>query len=197
MPIITSVVPVSEIFELRWSVLRPGLPRATAAFPEDGAAGVFHLAAYPSAAPEGQTGAGAPPAAAPHPVGDAVPSATPAAPPARTPPLACVTFFPDPLPPAFPDPLPPAADARAPRPAAGASYRFRGLASAPAARGRGYGVAVLRAGLAEAAARGARWAWCNGRTGARGFYERQGFTAVGEEFDLAPSGRHLVFVIEL
>ncbi|MER0244437.1 GNAT family N-acetyltransferase [Streptomyces sp. HSW2009] len=191
MPIITSVVPVSEIFELRWSVLRPGLPRATAAFPEDGAAGVFHLAAYPSAAPDGQAGAGAPPAAPPHPPGDAVPYDALAAPPAHTPPLACATFF--------PDPLPPAADARAPRTrtATGASYRFRGLASAPAARGLGYGAAVLRAGLAEAAARGARWVWCNGRTGARDFYERQGFTAVGEEFDLAPSGRHLVFVIEL
>ncbi|MBC3989232.1 GNAT family N-acetyltransferase [Streptomyces sp. AC563] len=158
MPIVTSVVPVAEIFDLRWSVLRPGQPSASAVFPEDDAPGVFHLAAYPDA--------------------DAT---------AR--PLACATFFPDPLPPA-------AADLAGPTGSAGSAYRFRGMASAPAARGQGYGVAVLRAGLAEAAARGARWTWCNGRTSARVFYERHGFAAVGEEFDVPTIGPHLIFVIE-
>lgn len=215
MSIATSVVPVAEIFDLRWSVLRPGLPRATAAFPEDGAPGVFHVAAYPSGAaghPPGAPGApgGAPgPAPGPaldrpagatapdRPAGTAVPPGEPAAAvppgePAAAPgtPLACVTFFPDPLPAA-------AAEVAGDLAGAGVGYRFRGLASAPAARGQGYGAAVLRAGLAEAAARGAHWAWCNGRTGARDFYARQGFTAVGEEFDLPPAGRHLIFVIKL
>ncbi len=157
MPIVTSVVPVAEILDLRWSVLRPWQPCASAAFPEDDAPGVFHLAAYPA---------------------DAA---------AR--PLACATFFPDPLPPA-------AADLAGPRGSAESAYRFRGMASAPAARGRSYGVAVLRAGLAAAAVRGARWTWCNGRTSARGFYERHGFAAVGEEFDVPAIGPHLVFVIE-
>ncbi|MEU3961179.1 GNAT family N-acetyltransferase [Streptomyces buecherae] len=158
MPIVTSVVPVAEIFDLRWSILRPGQPRASAVFPEDDAPGVFHLAAYSGA--------------------DATAG-----------PLACATFFPDPLPPA-------AADLAGPRGRAGSAYRFRGMASAPAARGQGYGVAVLRAGLAEAAARGAHWTWCNGRTSARGFYERHGFAAVGEEFDVPTIGPHLIFVIE-
>ncbi|WEV27971.1 GNAT family N-acetyltransferase [Streptomyces sp. 71268] len=165
MSIVTSVVPVAEILDLRWSVLRPGQPRASAAFPEDDAPGVFHLAAYPGAdttAPDAD---------------------------ATARPLACATFFPDPLPPA-------AADLAGPRGRAESAYRFRGMASAPAARGQGYGVAVLRAGLTEAAARGARWTWCNGRTSARGFYERHGFAAVGEEFDVPTIGPHLVFVIE-
>ncbi|MFE6778308.1 GNAT family N-acetyltransferase [Streptomyces sp. NPDC057702] len=175
MSIVTFVVPVAEIFDLRWSVLRPGLPRATAAFPEDAAPGVFHLAAYPAAAPATATPA------------PAVAAATPAA---GGPPLACVTLFPDPMPPA-------AAELAGPPDEAGPAYRFRGLASAPAVRGRGYGAAVLRAGLAEAASRGARWAWCNGRAGAGDFYRAQGFTAVGEEFDLPPAGRHLAFVIKL
>ncbi len=71
------------------------------------------------------------------------------------------------------------------------------MASDPAVRGRGYGVAVLRAGLDEAAARGAETVWCNGRTSARGFYEHQGFTVVGEEFDIESVGPHHVFVIKV
>lgn len=74
------------------------------------------------------------------------------------------------------------------------AYRIRGMASDPEVRGRGYGGAVLRAGLAEAAARGGRLAWCNGRTPARGFYEHHGFQAIGDEFEIEPIGPHYVFV---
>jgi GNAT superfamily N-acetyltransferase len=142
----TEVVPVEKISELRWAVLRPGLPRETAVFPEDDGDETFHVAAY----------------------GDAGVL------------TACVTFLPDPLP-----------------GASGTAYRFRGMASAPAVRGRGHGAAVLRAGLAEARARGAEPAWCNGRTSARGFHERCGFTVTGEEFLLEPAGPHYVFVAKL
>ncbi|MDT0266870.1 GNAT family N-acetyltransferase [Streptomyces sp. DSM 44915] len=90
--------------------------------------------------------------------------------------LACVTLFPDPLP-------------GQPAPA----WRFRGMASDPAVRGRGFGVAVLAAASETAGARGARLLWCNGRTGARGFYERQGFAVAGEEFVIEGVGPHLVF----
>jgi GNAT superfamily N-acetyltransferase len=91
--------------------------------------------------------------------------------------LACITVFPDPL----------------PGNAAPAAYRFRGMASAPEARGQGYGAAVLDAATAEAASRGAELLWCNGRTVARGFYERQGFDVLGEEFTIEGVGPHLVF----
>jgi predicted N-acetyltransferase YhbS len=139
-------VPLEDIFELRWSVLRPGRPRNTAAFIEDGHPGVFHIAAYDA---EGAV-------------------------------VGCATFFPQQLP----------GDA-AP------AHRLRGMASADAVRGQGYGAAVLRAGMAEARSRGAELVWCNGRVAARGFYERYGFTAVGEEFDLEPAGAHHVFVAKL
>jgi len=139
----TAVVPVEEIFALRWAVLRTGRPRETAIYPEDAKGDVFHVAAYDDAgAVQG-----------------------------------CVTFFPDPLP--------------------GESvtaYRFRGMGSAPEVRGRGFGAAALNAGLREAAARGAELVWCHGRTSATGFYEHQGFTVVGPEFSLEPSGPHYVFV---
>ncbi|NUS58194.1 MAG: hypothetical protein HOV66_25590, partial [Streptomycetaceae bacterium] len=42
-------VPVAEIFDLRWSVLRAGLPRETAVYPEDALPDTFHLAAYDDA----------------------------------------------------------------------------------------------------------------------------------------------------
>lgn len=139
----TAVVPVEEIFALRWAVLRTGLPRETAVYPEDSRGETFHVAAY------GDDGAV----------------------------LGCVTFFPD----ALPGETAPA-------------YRFRGMGTDPAVRGLGFGAAVLKAGLAEAAARGAELVWCNGRTSATGFYERLGFTATGDVFTVEPSGPHYVFV---
>lgn len=141
----TAVVPVEEIFDLRWRVLRPGLPRESAIFLEDGHPLAFHMAAY------GGDG------------GDEV--------------VACVTLFPERLP---GDPA--------------IAYRIRGMASAPEVRGRGYGAALLHVALEQARRRGAELVWCNGRTSARGFWEGQGFTAVGEEFVLEPAGPHFLFV---
>ncbi|MFH0244473.1 GNAT family N-acetyltransferase [Streptomyces sp. HK10] len=155
----TAPVPVLEILGLRREVLRPGLPRQAAVFPEDGDPAAFHIASYEGDAPEV---------------------------------LGCGTFFPEPFPGPLPEPL-----SGPPADSAATAYRFRGMASAPAARGRGHGAAVLRAGTAEAAARGAALLWCNGRTPARGFYERQGFRAHGEEFVIEGVGPHLVFFREV
>jgi GNAT superfamily N-acetyltransferase len=139
----TAVVPVEEIFALRWAVLRTGMPRETAVYPEDSRGDTFHIAVRDD---EGAV-------------------------------KGCVTFFPDPLP-----------GETAP------AYRFRGMGSSPEVRGQGYGAAALTAGLRECASRGAQLVWCNGRTSATGFYEHLGFTAIGEEFILQPSGAHFVFV---
>lgn len=57
-------------------------------------------------------------------------------------------------------------------------------------RGRGEGRAVVEACIAHARERGATRVWCHGRTGARGFYERLGFRAVGEEYEVPVSGPH-------
>lgn len=141
----TALATVEEIFQLRWSVLRPGLPRATAIYPMDALGDTFHIAGYDS--------------------DDRV--------------VGCVTFF--------PDPWEAAPDATA--------YRFSGMATAADVRGRGYGAAVLAAGIAEATRRGADIVWCNGRSPARGFYERAGFTAVGDEFTVPISGPHFRFVL--
>ncbi|WP_326599170.1 GNAT family N-acetyltransferase [Streptomyces sp. NBC_01803] len=162
MAVRTAVVPLPEIRDLRWSVLRPGLPRETAEFAEDGRPGTLHLAAYEDDGPEV---------------------------------LACLTLFPDPLPAGLrsADETRSGGEARS---GGGerVAYRFRGMASAPAVRGKGYGAAVLAGAARQAAERGAGVLWCNGRTVARGFYERHGFAVVGGEFVIEGVGPHVVFV---
>jgi GNAT superfamily N-acetyltransferase len=69
-------------------------------------------------------------------------------------------------------------------------WRLRGMATEPARRGEGFGALALRAALDYARERGAQRVWCNARTPALGFYERHGFTVVGDEFDLPDAGPH-------
>ncbi|MEC4017679.1 GNAT family N-acetyltransferase [Streptomyces sp. H27-D2] len=159
MAIPTAVVPVSEIFDLRWEVLRAGLPRESAVFTEDSDLDTFHVAAYDE----------------------------------RGTVAACVTFFPDPFPGPFAVPFPGPPPGAGVVPGPGPGHRFRGLASAPEARGLGFGHTVLEAGLEELAKRGVGLVWCNGRVSAAAFYAREGFTVVGDEFVLE-SGPHLRFV---
>ncbi|RBM19040.1 GNAT family N-acetyltransferase [Streptomyces sp. PT12] len=94
--------------------------------------------------------------------------------------LACVSLFPEPLP----------GDPRV-------AHRIRGMASAPAVRGRGFGAALLGAAGTEAALRGAELLWCNGRVEAVGFYVRHGFSVVGEEFVIEGVGPHHVMARSL
>jgi GNAT superfamily N-acetyltransferase len=77
------------------------------------------------------------------------------------------------------------------------AWRVRGMATAPEARGRGHGAALLEACLTHAAAQGGRRAWCNARTPAAGFYARHGFAVRGEEFVLPGIGPHLLMWREL
>jgi len=78
-------------------------------------------------------------------------------------------------------------------------WRLRGMASEPALQGRGLGGQVLDFGIAEIARRLAAAGedsaalWCNGRSGAQGFYERHGFTPIGDVFETPGTGPHYVF----
>jgi GNAT superfamily N-acetyltransferase len=72
------------------------------------------------------------------------------------------------------------------------AWRVRGMATAPQARGKGAGTAVLDALVGRAIAAGALRVWCNARTPARSLYERAGFRAVSEEFELPDIGPHFV-----
>jgi ribosomal protein S18 acetylase RimI-like enzyme len=72
------------------------------------------------------------------------------------------------------------------------AWRVRGMATAPHARGKGAGTAVLDALLRHAIAGGAVRVWCNVRTPARSLYERAGFRAISEQFELPHIGPHVV-----
>jgi GNAT superfamily N-acetyltransferase len=65
------------------------------------------------------------------------------------------------------------------------------MATAPEARGRGTGSAVLAALLERARAGGAREVWARVRTPARTFYERAGFHVDSEVYDVPPIGPHV------
>jgi len=67
------------------------------------------------------------------------------------------------------------------------------MATAPEARGHGFGTALLSACVEHAASAGGE-VWCNARRTAIGFYLNGGFTVVGEPFDIAGIGAHVVMV---
>jgi GNAT superfamily N-acetyltransferase len=72
------------------------------------------------------------------------------------------------------------------------AWRVRGMATAPDARGKGAGTAVLDALVAHAIANGASRVWCNARTPALSLYERAGLRAVSEEFEIPEIGPHFL-----
>jgi GNAT superfamily N-acetyltransferase len=72
------------------------------------------------------------------------------------------------------------------------SWRVRGMATAPHARARGTGTAVLDALLRHATEHGAHRIWCNARTPARSLYERAGLHVTSEEFEIPDIGPHYV-----
>lgn len=77
-------------------------------------------------------------------------------------------------------------------------FRVRGMATDPErGRGTGAGGALLTACLDHARAEGGTRAWCNARTPARGFYERFGFVAEGDEFTLPSIGPHFLMALNL
>jgi GNAT superfamily N-acetyltransferase len=77
------------------------------------------------------------------------------------------------------------------------AWRIRGMATAPALRGRGAGSAVLAALLEHARERGARRFCANVRTPARSLYERAGLAVVSDEFEEPNVGRHVIMSCEV
>ncbi|GAB2456320.1 GNAT family N-acetyltransferase [Jatrophihabitans fulvus] len=71
-------------------------------------------------------------------------------------------------------------------------WQLRGMAVAPARQGTGVGAQVLAAAVRLAAGRGVEVLWCQARTSAVGFYERQGWRVEGEEFTGAMGLPHVL-----
>jgi N-acetylglutamate synthase-like GNAT family acetyltransferase len=80
---------------------------------------------------------------------------------------------------------------------ASGAWQLRAVATRADARGAGHGRAVVEACLAHARGHDARRVWCNGRVGARGFYERLGFRVTSDVFELRVSGPHHLMEIAL
>lgn len=88
-----------------------------------------------------------------------------------------------------PDPAPFAAE--------GDHWRVRGMATAPEARDRGVGAAVLAGLLDHARCSGGALLWCNARLPAQRFYERAGLRTWGQPWVDPEIGPHVVMRIDL
>ena len=77
------------------------------------------------------------------------------------------------------------------------AWRLRGMATLHNMQGRGAGSALVAEGVRVARADGAALMWCNARVSARGFYEKLGFAAIGDEFSIPVSGPHYVMIMDL
>ena len=71
-------------------------------------------------------------------------------------------------------------------------YRLRGMATHPDFQGQGAGARLIQFALTHLKAQHADLVWCNARVNAVAFYERAGFTTVGERFEIPGIGGHFV-----
>lgn len=76
-------------------------------------------------------------------------------------------------------------------------YRLRGMATAEAVRGQGYGRKLVEHGLAELKRRDCDLLWFNAREVAFGFYEKLGFQYGSEMFEIPLIGPHRVMYMKL
>jgi len=76
-------------------------------------------------------------------------------------------------------------------------WRVRGMATAPEARGRGAGSAVLAALLDHALSQGGREAWASVRTPAQSLYERAGFRVDSDVYEVPRIGPHVLMRLRL
>lgn len=77
------------------------------------------------------------------------------------------------------------------------AWRLRGMAVLPNYQNRGYGTKLLEICIAYVNESGASQLWANARTGAKKFYESEGFKPEGEIFDVPHSGPHYFMRLRL
>ena len=77
-------------------------------------------------------------------------------------------------------------------PEAEISYRLRGMATDTRFQNMGFGKLIIKAALLELQKRNCELIWFNARVFAEGFYEKMGFLALPEVFDIPLAGPHKV-----
>lgn len=69
-------------------------------------------------------------------------------------------------------------------------YRLRAMATSPIVRGENFGKKVIEFAIQELRNRKVDLLWCDAREIALGFYEKMGFTVVGDFYDVPQIGPH-------
>ena len=93
----------------------------------------------------------------------------------------------------YPEPLP----LEVALPTTGSTWRLRGMAVAEGRRNRGVGKVLLDACIQSIRSNGGTLLWCNARSTAINFYQREGFESCSEDFEIPDIGPHRVMVREL
>ena len=68
------------------------------------------------------------------------------------------------------------------------AWRLRGMATLPDVRGQGYGAQLVYTCIDHIKSVQGELFWCNARLNVVGFYEKFGFTTIGEPFHLSGHG---------
>ena len=69
-------------------------------------------------------------------------------------------------------------------------YRLRAMATSPKVRGENFGKKIIEFAMNELQNRKVELLWCDAREVALGFYEKMGFTVVGDFYDVPQIGPH-------
>ncbi len=76
-------------------------------------------------------------------------------------------------------------------------YRLRGMATMPEYQRQGLSSALLRTAFSVIKQNQCTLLWCNAREVAMGFYEKLGFEATGDLFDIPGVGTHRLMSIRI
>lgn len=76
-------------------------------------------------------------------------------------------------------------------------FRLRGMATLPEHQGQGLSSALLRTALPAIKQNQCTLLWCNARESAMGFYQKVGFVAHGDVFNIPGIGPHYLMSIQI
>ena len=79
----------------------------------------------------------------------------------------------------------------------GTGYQLRGMATDEAYFGKRYGAALVKYAVDYIKTAKADYIWCNARSTATAFYQKQGFEIVSEEFEIPGVGPHYIMILNL
>lgn len=79
----------------------------------------------------------------------------------------------------------------------GDAYQLRGMATAAAHQGKGYGNRLVNFAIVYLRGRGINYIWCNARQKAFRFYQSLGFEFISDEFDIPGIGPHKTMYLKI